>query len=300
MEPRPPPSTPPSTPPSLSPAPSPSPSPSPSIIVIKLGTSSIVDESSHLPRLSNLSLLVETVTTLKARGHHVVLVTSGAIGMGLKRLGLDKRPDTLAQKQAVAAVGQGRLMALYDDLFRQFAQPIAQVLLTRDNLEEGSQHRNACNTFRELLALGVVPIVNENDTVSTLEIRFGDNDTLSAVTAAMLSAHFLFLLTDVDCLYTDNPRTCPHATPVRLVDDVAKLRETVTVTTPGSALGTGGMITKLLAADLATAAGVRMVISTGSAPQRIIQILDEIAAADPALPFVPTIGTHFLPKLKVA
>ncbi|TPX32611.1 glutamate 5-kinase [Synchytrium microbalum] len=268
------------------------------VMVIKVGTSSIVDEVSHLPLLSNLSLLVETVVKLRSKGHQVVIVTSGAIGMGLKRLGLARRPKHLSQKQAVAAVGQGRLMALYDDLFRQFDQPIAQVLLTRDNLAERPQYLNACNTFRELLDLGVVPIVNENDTVSPHEIRFGDNDTLSAVTAGMVNANFLFLLTDVDCLYTDNPRTNPDAVPVRIVDDVSKLRETVTVTSPGSSLGTGGMITKLIAADLATAAGVRMIITTGAAPQRIVTILDEVTAhrENSKTPFQPTLGTHFLAK----
>ncbi|KAI8847817.1 Aspartate/glutamate/uridylate kinase [Chytridium lagenaria] len=298
-------------------------------IVIKLGTSSICDEKTFFPKLSNLSLLVETVDKLRSLGHAVVIVSSGAVGVGLKRLNLDKRPKHLPQVQAVAAVGQGRLMALYDDLFGRFDIPIAQVLLTRDTIAERSQYLNACNTFKELLAMDVVPIVNENDTVSHAEIRFGDNDTLSAITAGMISADYLFLCTDVECLFTDNPRKNPDAKPVRVVEDISKLREQVTVTSPGSSLGTGGMVTKLIAADLATAAGCSTIITLGSKPQLIISILEEIAAhASKASPeaspipqageiqkdgseakpadfarvpssssvFKPTIGTHFIAK----
>ncbi|KAI9208499.1 Aspartate/glutamate/uridylate kinase [Polychytrium aggregatum] len=268
-------------------------------LVIKLGTSSICDEKTHLPKLANLSLLVETVVQLRNLGHQVVLVTSGAVGVGLKRLNMPRRPKHLAQVQAVAAVGQGRLMALYDDLFGNFDQPIAQILLTRDTLAERSQYLNACNTFNELLHMGVIPIVNENDTVSHSEIRFGDNDTLSAVTAGMINADYLFLLTDVECLYTDNPRTNPEARAVRVVQDVAKLREEVIVSSPGSALGTGGMVTKLIAADLATAAGCATIITLGSMPQRIVQILEEIgehAAQHGDSPLELTYGTYFLAK----
>ncbi|KAJ3191112.1 hypothetical protein HK101_008073 [Irineochytrium annulatum] len=171
-------------------------------------------------------------------------------------------------------------MALFD-------VAIAQILLTRDTLAE------------ELLAMSVVPIVNENDTVSNAEIRFGDNDTLSAITAGMVNADYLFLCTDVECLYTDNPRTNPEAKAVRVVEDIAKLREEVTVTSPGSSLGTGGMVTKLIAADLATAAGCTTIITLGSQPQRIVDILDEVAAhsrSPSASAFAPTIGTHFLAK----
>ncbi|KAJ3096546.1 hypothetical protein HDU97_005780 [Phlyctochytrium planicorne] len=271
-------------------------------IVLKLGTSSICDEKTFFPKLSNLSLLVETVVKLKSLGHAVVIVSSGAVGVGLKRLNLDRRPKHLPQVQAVAAVGQGRLMTLYDDLFGRFDIPIAQILLTRDTIAERSQYLNACNTFKELLTMGVVPIVNENDTVSHAEIRFGDNDTLSAITAGMISADYLFLCTDVECLYTDNPRTNPNARPVRVVEDINKLKEQVTVSSPGSSLGTGGMVTKLIAADLATAAGCSTIITLGSKPQLIVDILDEIAAHytksahDEDLPFEPTIGTHFLSK----
>lgn len=244
-------------------------------IVIKLGTSSICDEVTHFPLLSTLSLIVETILKLKAQGHRVVLVTSGAIGVGLRRLNLPSKPKDLAQVQAIAAVGQGRLMSLYDDLFSQFNQPIAQILLTKNDLADRTQYLNACNTIDALLEMGVVPIVNENDTISVSEIRFGDNDTLSAITAGMIHADYLFLMTDVDCLYTDNPRSNPEAKPVLIVDDIAALKDKVSVATAGSSLGTGGMVTKLIAAELATAAGVTTVISRGSTPQRIFQIISQ-------------------------
>ncbi|KAF9971357.1 hypothetical protein BGZ73_005728 [Actinomortierella ambigua] len=244
-------------------------------IVIKLGTSSICDEVTHYPRLSTLSLIVETILKLKALGHRVVLVTSGAIGVGLRRLNLPSKPKDLAQIQAIAAVGQGRLMSLYDDLFSQFNQPIAQILLTKNDIADRTQYLNACNTMDALLEMGVIPIVNENDTISVSEIRFGDNDTLSAITAGMIHADYLFLMTDVDCLYTDNPRVNPDAKPVLVVDDIAALKEKVSVATAGSSLGTGGMITKLIAAELATAAGVTTVIARGSTPQNIFPIITQ-------------------------
>ncbi|KAJ3290057.1 hypothetical protein HK104_007044 [Borealophlyctis nickersoniae] len=273
-------------------------------IVLKLGTSSICDEKTYVPKLKELSALVETVVRLRSEGHRVVLVSSGAAAVGLKRLGLAKKPKHIPQVQAVAAVGQGRLMALYDSLFAQHEVAIAQVLLTRDNLADRGQYLNACNTFKELLNMDVVPIVNENDTVSHAEIRFGDNDTLSAITAGMINADYLFLLTDVDCLYTDNPRTNPDAKPVRVVEDVAKLKEEVTVTSPGSSVGTGGMVTKLIAADLAIAAGCSTIITLGSSPQNIVKILDEISmhrqTAPIGTPFNPTMGTHFIAKSDAA
>ncbi|KAJ2471242.1 Glutamate 5-kinase [Coemansia sp. RSA 2322] len=243
-------------------------------IVLKLGTSSICDPVTHMPMLANLSLMVETIVKLKELGHRVVLVSSGAVGIGLRRLNIPVKPKELAVIQAIAAVGQGRLMALYDDLFGQLAQPVAQVLLTRNDLSQRTQYLNACNTFEALLEMNVVPIVNENDTVSLGEIRFGDNDTLSAITAGMVHADYLFLLTDVDCLYTDNPRRNPNAKPVTNVADIKALRDAVDVSSAGSAVGTGGMATKLIAAELATAAGVTTVITRGSTPQKVIDIVE--------------------------
>ncbi|KAJ3327555.1 hypothetical protein HDU93_001882, partial [Gonapodya sp. JEL0774] len=255
----------------------PSPNSPSASLVFKVGTSSIVDEKTHRPRLAALSQLVETCVKLKDTGHRVVVVSSGAVGTGLKRLGLERRPKGMGGKQAVAAVGQGRLMALYDDLFGQFDQPIGQVLLTRNDLADRSQYLNATATFRELINMGVVPIVNENDTVSTTELRFGDNDTLSAITAGMVSADFLFILTDVDALYTDNPRTNPDARRVAVVDDVGEIRRKVTVSAPGSALGTGGMVTKLIAADLATAAGCTTIVCSSDRVTEVPKVIEELA-----------------------
>ncbi|OMH79096.1 putative glutamate 5-kinase [Zancudomyces culisetae] len=229
-------------------------------IVIKLGTSSICDPVTHVPLFSILYAVVETIIKLKEQGHQVVLVSSGAVGIGLRRLNIPVKPKRLDHIQAVAAVGQGRLMALYDTMFSQIDQPIAQVLLTRK--------------------MGVIPIVNENDTVSLGEIRFGDNDTLSAITAGMIRADFLFLLTDVDFLYTNNPRNDPNAKPVYVVDDMGKLVGSVDASSAGSAVGTGGMATKLIAAELAMAAGVCTIITNSTKPRRILDIIDYFS--DPA------------------
>ncbi|KAG8931109.1 hypothetical protein FRC03_002831 [Tulasnella sp. 419] len=242
-------------------------------IVIKLGTSSIVHETTHQPLLSLLSGIVETVIRLKSQGHRVVLVSSGAIGVGLKRMNMAERPKHLAGKQALAAVGQGRLIALWDNLFSQLEQPIAQILLTRGDISDRSRYLNAVNTLTELLNMGVVPIVNENDTVSVSEIKFGDNDTLSAITSSMLHADYLFLLTDVECLYTSNPRKDPEARPIEVVTSVPIIRQQVSTATLGSKLGTGGMETKLIAAEIATGAGVGVVITSSKKPEVIFDII---------------------------
>ncbi|KAI0345038.1 glutamate 5-kinase [Trametopsis cervina] len=243
-------------------------------IVIKLGTSSIVHETTHQPLLSTLSGVVETVVHLRTLGHKVVLVSSGAIGVGLKRMDMATRPKSLSGKQALAAIGQGRLIALWDNLFGQLGQPIAQVLLTRGDISDRTRYLNAVNTFKELLHLGVVPIVNENDTVSVSEIKFGDNDTLSAITSSMIHADYLFLLTDVDSLYTSNPRKDPTAQPIDVVSSVSAIRSKVSTNTLGSHLGTGGMETKLIAADIATAAGVTTIITSSKDPSSMLKIIE--------------------------
>ncbi|EIW60925.1 glutamate 5-kinase [Trametes versicolor FP-101664 SS1] len=243
-------------------------------IVIKLGTSSIVHETTHQPLLSTLSAIVETVVHLRAQGHKVVLVSSGAIGVGLKRMEVATRPKALSKKQALAAIGQGRLIALWDNLFGQLGQPIAQILLTRGDISDRTRYLNAVNTFKELLSMGVVPIVNENDTVSVSEIKFGDNDTLSAITSSMIHADYLFLLTDVDGLYTSNPRKDPNASRIDVVTSIATIRSQVSTSTLGSSLGTGGMETKLIAAEIATAAGVMTVVTSSKDPQSIFKIIE--------------------------
>lgn len=256
-------------------------------IVIKLGTSSICDEKTHEPLISNLSLVIETATRLRREGHKVVIVSSGGIAMGLRRLDLPKRPKQLSTVQAIAAIGQCRLIALWDELFQQLRQPIAQILLTRNDIADRSQYLNAKNTLAELLHMGVIPIVNENDTLAVSEIKFGDNDTLSAITAAMVSADFLFLMTDVDCLYTDNPRTNPDATPIEVISDFATLK--ADVSSAGSAVGTGGMYTKIIAAKLATSAGVTTVITRGSVPDNIVKIVNGLATGS-SRPQTPTLA----------
>ncbi|KFY61924.1 hypothetical protein V496_04796 [Pseudogymnoascus sp. VKM F-4515 (FW-2607)] len=245
--------------------------PKPLTIVIKLGTSSIVDEHTHEPLLSILSLIVEAAVKLHDDGHRVILVSSGAIGVGLRRMDVKKRPKHLPRIQALAAIGQCRLMGLWDSLFEQLRTPIAQILLTRNDIADRSQYINAVNTINELLDMGVIPIVNENDTLAVAEIKFGDNDTLSAITAAMVHADYLFLMTDVDCLYTKNPRTNPDAEAIEVVDDIDALQ--ADVSSAGSSLGTGGMSTKIVAARLASSAGVTTIIASSAHPQNIFPIV---------------------------
>ncbi|KAH8889548.1 glutamate 5-kinase [Thozetella sp. PMI_491] len=243
-------------------------------IVIKLGTSSIVDEKSHEPLLSILTLIVETAVKLRKDGHKVVIVSSGAIGVGLRRMDVEKRPKHLSKLQALAAIGQCRLMSLWDSLFTHLRQPIAQILLTRDDIADRSRYLNAQNTFNELLDMGVIPIVNENDTLAVSEIKFGDNDTLSAITAGMVHADLLFLMTDVDCLYDKNPRSNPDAQPIEVVEDIGAL--VADVSSAGSSLGTGGMSTKIVAARLATSAGVTTIITRASTPGNIVRIVKHV------------------------
>lgn len=216
----------------------------------------------------------------------MILVSSGAVGVGCARLGLTERPKAIALKQAVAAVGQGRLMRIYDDLFTTLQQPIAQVLLTRSDLVQRSRYLNVYNTFKELLGLGVIPVVNENDTVAVEELKFGDNDTLSALVASLVEADWLFLLTDVDRLYSADPRSVPDAKPISLVSNIKELAKLQIQTGgQGSQWGTGGMVTKISAARIAIAAGVRTVITQGRFPRN----LEKILQGEP-------LGTHFEPQ----
>jgi glutamate 5-kinase len=254
-------------------------------IVIKIGTSSLTHPTTGQLALSTIATLVETLTQLRQMGYRVVLVSSGAVGIGCSRLNLTERPKKISLKQAVAAVGQGRLMRIYDDLFSGLGQAIAQILLTRRELMDRSCYVNAYNTFEELFELGVIPVVNENDTVAVDELKFGDNDTLSALVASLIEADWLFILTDVDRLYSADPRLFPHAEPISLVrsEELAQLQ--VEAGSSGSQWGTGGMATKLAAARIATSAGVRMVITQGKKPNNISKILQGEA-----------IGTQFDPQ----
>ena len=237
------------------------------------GTSSIVDETTHDLLLSNLSVIVETVRKLRKDGHRVVIVSSGAIGVGMQSKGVAEKPKRLAALQALAAIGQCDLISLWRSLFGRLGHTVGQILLTRSDIADHVRYLNAQNTFTELLDMGAIPIVNENDSIAVQEIKFGDNDTLSAITAAMVQADYLFLMTDVDCLYDKNPRTHPNARPIEVVDDVVVLEAQADVRSAGSKLGTGGMSTKLVAARLATSAGVTTVITKSSNPSGILDII---------------------------
>ena len=257
------------------------------IIVVKIGTSSLTRPETGQLALATIASLAETLCNLRRNNYKVILVSSGAVGVGCARLGLSERPKSISIKQAVAAVGQGRLMRVYDDLFTSLQQPIAQVLLTRTDLVQRSKYLNVYNTFQELLKLDVIPIVNENDTVAVEELKFGDNDTLSALVASLVHADWLFLLTDVDKLYSADPRKVPDAKPISLVSSIEELTklQLETGTGSGSQWGTGGMKTKISAARIATTAGVRTVITEGKQPDNIHKIIQG-----------ESIGTHFEPQ----
>lgn len=256
------------------------------VIVIKIGTSSLTNSETGSLALSTISSLIETIINLRQQGHQIVLVSSGAVGIGCDMLGLTEKPQNISMKQAIAAVGQGRLMRIYDDLFSSLQQTTAQILLTRSDLSRRSSYVNIYNTFQQLLRLGVVPIVNENDTTAVEELNFGDNDTLSALVACLVDANWLFILTDVDRLYLSDPRNNPDALPVSLVERMEELEELqVQAGNSFSGRGTGGMITKIGAAKIATAAGVRTVITNGKVPTNIKKILNG-----------ESIGTRFEPQ----
>jgi glutamate 5-kinase len=256
-------------------------------LVVKIGTSSLTDAHKGQLALATIAILVETLTELRQSGYNVVLVSSGAVGVGCGRLNLTERPKKLGVKQAIAAVGQGRLIRIYDDLFSNLSQPIAQILLTRRDLMDRHSYLNAYTTFQALFELGVIPIVNENDTVAVDELKFGDNDTLSALVASLVEADWLFLLTDVDKLYSADPRVFPDAQPITLVNSYELPQLQVKAGDKGSAWGTGGMMTKISAARIATSAGVRTVITKGKSAKNILKILKG-----------EQIGTQFEPQPK--
>lgn len=246
-------------------------------IVIKIGSSSLTHSETGALNLLKIEKLIRVISDLRGYGKDVVLVSSGAIAAGRQALGHQKRPDTLAQKQAYAAVGQARLMMVYQKLFAEYNQTAAQVLLTKDTMVNDSSRYNAQNTFDELLKLGTIPIVNENDTVSTSEIpyvdSFGDNDRLSAIVTALIGADLLILLSDIDGLYSDDPRRNPQAKFVNLVPEITAEFLSMGKETSSSDVGTGGMSAKLAAARIATDSGADMVIANGDQVEVILQIM---------------------------
>ena len=235
-----------------------------------MGTSSLLRTEAGTLHLSQICTLCETVARLNRAGVRVVLVSSGAVGAGMFRMGLSEKPKEVAKKQALAAVGQVHLMRYYEDIFNTIGVKCAQVLLTLENLSNRKQYVRARNTFNALFDMGVVPVVNENDCVAVEELRFGDNDTLSAQVAALCEAQWLFLLTDVDGLYTSNPNTDPNAKRIEVVENINELD--VDVGGAGSSVGTGGMVTKLTAARIACAAGCKTIVCLSSNLEKDVEV----------------------------
>ena len=233
--------------------------------VVKLGTS-LLRGSDARTTAAVITDLATAIARAQQRGERLALVTSGAVGLGCHALGLERRPTAMAAIQAAAAIGQGQLMALYQDAFALRGLRVAQVLLTRGDLASRRRYQNACNTLEQLLDWGVVPVINENDTLATDELRFGDNDTLSALVAVAVAADELILLTDVDRLYSGDPRHDPEARPIAEVRDLAELNRLAGVAGAGGQWGTGGMTTKLAAARIATASGIRVRLADGRDP----------------------------------
>ena len=241
-------------------------------IVVKIGTSTLAYATGQL-NIRRVEALCKTMSDIRNAGHELILVSSGAIGMGVGKLGLRQRPQDIPGKQAAAAVGQCELMYIYDKLFSEYHHTVAQLLITADNLTNETRHGNFTNTLNRLLELGVVPVINENDTVATEEIVIGDNDTLAANVARSVGAQMLILLSDIDGLYTADPHTDPNARllpVVRRVDEDIKKLAGVSSTTQG----TGGMVTKLRAAEICLDCGCEMVIANGNNPAALYDIVE--------------------------
>ena len=241
-------------------------------IVVKIGTSTLAHATGHL-NIRRVEELCKAISDIKNAGHQVIVVSSGAIGMGIGKLGLLNRPTDIPTKQAAAAVGQCELMYTYDKLFSEYNHTVAQLLITGDDVANETRHNNFSNTLNRLLELDAIPIINENDTVATNEIVIGDNDTLAAIVAQSVKADKLILLSDIDGLYTADPHTHPDA---KLIQWADKVDEAIIALAGGSncALGTGGMITKLQAAKICLSCGCDMVITNGNNPANLYDIVD--------------------------
>ena len=250
-------------------------------VVIKVGTSSLTHPETGMMDLIKLEKLVRELSDLHNQGKEVILVSSGAIAVGRKTIGMKERPRKLELKQACASIGQARLMMIYQKLFMEYNQIASQILMTKNTFINGENRINARNTFETLHSLGAIPIVNENDTISTYEIRFGDNDTLSAIVTALVEADLLILLSDIDGLFTDDPNRNPNAEFIEYVDHIDRDLEKM-AKGAASDLGTGGMSTKLHAAQIATASGAEMIIANG----RDMGVIHRIMGGEP-------IGTLF-------
>lgn len=245
-------------------------------VVIKIGSSSLTHEETGRLNLSKMEHLVRQLSDLHNQGMDVCLVSSGAIAVGRAALGITERPKEISAKQACAAVGQAKLMMVYQKLFSEYSQTAGQVLLTKNTMVNPVSRDNAKNTFEELFRMGIIPVVNENDTVSTYEMQFGDNDTLSALVASMVGADLLILLSDIDGLYTDDPRQNPEAKLLKKVDTISENIYGMAKESTGSDVGTGGMATKLTAAKIATYSGADMIIANG----QDVRVISEIFTGD--------------------
>ncbi|MFR0755723.1 MULTISPECIES: glutamate 5-kinase [Lachnospiraceae] len=243
-------------------------------IVIKIGSSSLTHPETGALNLTKLEVLVREISDLHNMGKDVIVVSSGAIAVGRRAAGLGHRPSETKEKQACAAIGQARLMMIYQKLFSEYNQLAAQILMTKRTVMDNLSRFNALNTFRELLKLGAIPIVNENDTVSTYEMQFGDNDTLSAIVAALIDADLLLLLSDIDGLFTDDPNSNPNAELIHVVEKLDDHLLKMGKSTSTSDVGTGGMASKLTAAKLASAAGTDMVIANGEDFRNIHRVIE--------------------------
>ncbi len=256
-------------------------------IVVKVGTSTLAYPTGHL-HIRRVETLCRVLSDLKNAGDEIILVSSGSIGMGVGKLSLKERPTDIPTKQAAAAVGQCELMYTYDKLFSEHRHTVAQILLTGSDIDHDDRRQNVQNTVERLLELGALPIVNENDTVATEEIVIGDNDTLASIVAVCTHADLLILLSDIDGLYSADPHTDPNAERIPVVEKITPAILALGGKS-GSALGTGGMATKLRAAERVTAEGIDMVIANGSDPE----LLYDIVAGKP-------VGTRFLHEEKRA
>lgn len=244
-------------------------------IVIKLGTSTLAHSTGKL-NIRRMTNLVRVISDLHNSGREIIMVSSGAVGLGAGKLGLSKKPKDTRMKQAVAAVGQCELMHIYDDMFEKYSVTVAQILLTKTIINNPNHCSNFRNTVESLIGMGVIPIINENDTIAIdeLELEIGENDSLSALVAELSEADLLLILSDIDALYDDDPRTNPDAKPINFVEKITPEIERV-AGGAGSSLGTGGMSTKINAAKIVAAAGIDMVIMNGKNPDLLYDLFED-------------------------
>lgn len=243
-------------------------------IVIKLGTSTLAHSTGKL-NIRRMTNLVRVISDLHNSGKEIIMVSSGAVGLGTGKLGLSAKPKETKLKQAVAAVGQCELMHVYDDMFEKYSVTVAQILLTKTIISNPCHCENFKNTVETLVSMGVIPIVNENDSISIdeLELEIGENDSLSALVASLSGADLLLILSDIDCLYTDDPRTNPDAKPISVVNKITAEIENA-AGGAGTTLGTGGMSTKINAAKIAAESGIDMVIMNGKNPDLLYDLFE--------------------------